>query len=181
MDKILEAFKKSRESDDLMTPHNCNAAYIASDMGVDIEEEHNFQEELHGIVDKMQEDLVHETKILEGTLDPQYDPNEFPQNELSKSNSEDKQWMTGLLNGFSITDLTPISSDESSISFSTASSLNQARVIHDSDEMSIEQSSPSCPVIWADCGTEIERLSEQSDCMVQTISVPVLGTPSEEK
>lgn len=172
MDKIL---KESRDSDDFTTPHNCNAAYMVSNMGVDIEEEHAFQEELHGIVDKMQEDLVHEVKILEGTLEPVY------QNELSDAERKEEQWKTDLPSGFSIIAHTPISNDVSNTSFSSVSSLNRARVIQDSSETSTTQSSPSCGKIWADCGLETEPSSELSDCMEQTINVPMLGTLSEEK
>lgn len=176
MDKILDEFKKSRDTDDLTTPHSCGAGYVYSDMGVDIEEESRFQEELHGIVDKMQEELVHETKILEGTLEPVYN-----ENELSGKESKEEQWKSDLPSGFSTIDPTHISNDESNTSFFSVSSLNRARVIHDSDEKSFEPSSPSCGPIWANCGVETELLSESSDCMVQTISVPMLGTPSEEK
>lgn len=175
MDKILKDFKEARDSDDLTTPHNCGAAYMVSNMGVDIEEEHAFQEELHGIVDKMQEDLVHEVKILEGTLEPVY------QNELSDAERKEEQWKTDLLSGFSTIVRTLTFSDESNTSSSTVSSLNRARVIHDSDEKSTEQSSPSCGRTWADCGLVTEPLNESFDSTVQTINVPMLGTPSEEK
>lgn len=171
MDKILKDFKEA----DLTTPHNCNAAYMVSNLGVDIEEEHAFQEELHGIVDKMQEDLVHETKILEGTLEPVY------QNELSDAERKEEQWKTDSPSGYSTIARTLTFNDESNTSFSTVSSLNRARVIHDSDEKSQEQSSPSCGRTWADCGLVTELLNESSDCMEQTINVPMLGIPSEEK
>jgi hypothetical protein len=178
MDKLLESLKSSRE--DITTPHTCDAGYVYSDMGVDIEEEQKFQDELHGIVDKMKEDLVHERKILEGTLEPEYNPAEL-QNELSSSTLEGKQWMTELLNGSSRTNPTPISSDESSTSFSTASNLNPGSDTLDSEGKSSEFLNPTCPVIWVDCGSVIEPSNEPSDSTVQTISVPMLGTPSEEK
>jgi hypothetical protein len=173
MDKLIEAFKSA----DLNTPHSCSAGYIVSNMGVDIEEEHAFQEELHGIVDKMKEDLVHETKILEGTLDPVYDP----QNELSASELQDSQWKTGSLNGCSTIGPTHISNTESNISPFSVGLSSQGLDTHVSEGKSFEPQGPSCPVIWADCGKETEPSSESSDYMAQTTNVPMLGMPSEEK
>lgn len=197
MDKIIEDFRKARDTEDLTAPHNCGAGYVYSDMGVDIEEEHKFQEELHGIVDKMKEDLVHEKKILEGTLEPEYNPNEvkiekfvegesfttnqFVQNELSKSNSEYKQWMLDCMNGSSKTDHTHISSDELSTSSCTAKPSNQVLDTRDYDEKYPEPSTILCPEISVSYGKEIGPLNEQFDSMVQMINVPMLGTPSEEK
>ena len=176
MDKIIQDFKKARDNDNLMEPHNCGAGYIYSDMGVDIEEEHEFQEELHGIVDKMKDDLVNETKILEGTVFPVY-----CENELSSNESKEEQWRTDLLNGSSTTDLTPISSEDSNTSFSSVSSLNRARVIHDYDEKYPQQPTVLCVEMSEDCGPVIEHLNESFDSTVQMINVPMLGMQNEEK
>jgi hypothetical protein len=177
MDKLREA----RDTDDFTTPHKCDAGYVASNMGVDIEEEHKFQEELHEIVDKMKEDLVHEKKILEGTLEPEYNSNEYVQNELSKDLPTEGQWMTDSLSGSSMTDRIHTSIDESSTLFSTARPLSQRLATHAYEGKCVELSNPSCPVMWADCGVETEHSNEQSDCMEQTINVPMLGTLNEEK
>ena len=176
MDKILQDFKKARDTDDLTTPHTCNAGYVYSDMGVDIEEECKFQEELHEIVDKMKDDLVHEKKILEGTIEPVYD-----ENELSHLIPVNEQWKNGLLNGSSTTDLTPISSEDSNTSFSSVSSLNRARVIQDYDEKYPESLTILCAETSGDCGNGIGLSNELSDSMVQMTNVPMLGTQSEEK
>jgi hypothetical protein len=175
MDKLIAEFMKS----DLTTPHECHAGYVYSDMGVDIEEESKFQEELHEIVDKMKEDLVEEKRILEGTLEPEYNPN--VQNELSSSDTKEEQWRTDLPNGSLRIDLTHISNEESNTSFSSVNSLNRARLIHDYDEKYPEQPRLLCEETLANCGKETEPLSELSDCMEQMINVPMLGIPNEEK
>lgn len=172
MDKILEDFIQSR---DIETPHNCTAGYIVSNMGADIEEERRFQNELHEIVDKMKEDLVNETKILEGTDIPVY------QNELSSSESKEEQWKTDLPSGYSTIDLTPISNEDSNISFSSVSSLNRVRIMDGCDEKYPEQPEILCGANSVDFGNVTGHLNESFDCMEQTINVPVLGIPNEEK
>lgn len=66
-------FEKFLETFDLTIPHECTAVYIASNLGTDIQEEEKFQEEFHEIVDKMKEEMVNETRILEGTTIKPYE------------------------------------------------------------------------------------------------------------
>lgn len=161
--------------DDITTAHNCGAGYVVSNMGVDIEEEAAFQVELRGIVDKMKEDLVNETRILEGTLEPVY------QNELSDSECKDEQWKTDLPSGFSTIAHTHISNTESNTSSSFAERLTQTKDIRNFDAQSFRLSNACFRVMSDDSGLATEPLSELSDCMEQTINVPMLGTLSEEK
>ena len=51
--------------------------YISQEYGANIEEEHIFQSELHEIVDDMKARIVGESKILEGTLNPEYGKGEW--------------------------------------------------------------------------------------------------------
>jgi len=171
MDKI----QALRDSDDFTTPHNCDAAYIASNMGVDIEEEHAFQEELHGIVDKMQQDLVHETKILEGTLEPVY------KNELSDEERKEEQWKTDSPSGCWTIAHTHIYNGDSNTLSCTAGLLNPEQVIRSSGANFPAQLSALWQEISGASGPGIEPSNESSDCTEQTINVPMLGTPSEEK
>lgn len=57
---------------DLPPSNDVAGVYLPSAYGADIEAEHVFQQELHGIVDDMKVKLVDEKKILEGTLNPEY-------------------------------------------------------------------------------------------------------------
>lgn len=157
-------------------------------MGVDIEEEHMFQEELHGIVDEMKEKLVDEKKILEGTLSPEYGKGEWQlpfiepaQNELSESETKEDQWKTDSQNGCSTTVHIPIWGDDSNTSYSSASPFHPSSGILDSSEMSGPQLIDSCKETLDGSGCVIAAMNESSDSMEQTTSEALPGTPSDLK
>lgn len=90
------------------------------DVGVPLEliEEHT--DVLNKIVNQMMEDMMHETRILEGTVIDDYTTlRNQVQNELSQERLTNEQWMKLLHSGFSTTDpiptSTPVSSNSSSI------------------------------------------------------------------
>ncbi len=157
--------------------------YLPSTYGVDIESEQVFQHELHGIVDDMKVKLVDEKKILEGTLNPEYGKGEWslPQNELSQSNPVEEQWKSDSSNGFSTTDLTPISIPDSSSSYCIAELFNQNCPIAPLRR----QSTSSLDGSWMErpgaSGAETVVMSVSFECMEQTINVPMAGMLSEEK
>lgn len=78
----MDAYTKER--DDLLTLSKLNAAYTISDFGTDLEKIEPFMQELTEIVDKMKEQLVNETRILEGTEVPEYKENELSTGEENK-------------------------------------------------------------------------------------------------
>jgi len=162
--------------------------YLSSSYGVDIEAEQAFQTELHGIVDEMKVKLVDEKKILEGTLNPEYGKGvwELPyiektinENELSNSKPTEEQWKSDSQNGSLITDLTPTSTYESNISFSTAEVSNPNFRIVRCDGSYTPLSVDSCSGKSDDCGTEIDAMNEFSECTVPMISEAMLGMPNE--
>ena len=75
--KVIEERLKEREADVLTSPYTCDAAYIYHPMGASLEEIEPFTKELTTMVDKMKEDLVKETRILDGTEAPTYKENEL--------------------------------------------------------------------------------------------------------
>ena len=75
--KLIEERIKEREADVLTTPYTCDAAYIYYPVGASLEEIEPFTKELTTMVDKMKEELVKETRILEGTEIPKYKENEL--------------------------------------------------------------------------------------------------------
>lgn len=69
------------EREDLVTPHTLQVEELGSNFGTDIEEAEAQTRELIAIVDQMKEELVNETRLLEGTTVPDYAS--LLQNELS--------------------------------------------------------------------------------------------------
>lgn len=173
----IEAYIKER--DDLMTPSTLNAAYTMSDFGADLNAIEPFTTELTGIVDKMKEELVNETRILEGTDIPVYNPLE--QNELSATETKMNQWTTDLQNGFSTTVLTPTSVHGLSTSSCSVRHNSPVSDILESGVKFCERSTPSCAAIWADCGCATDAMNESSECTVPMINEPTPGMPSEVK
>ena len=151
--------------------------------GTPLEDIEPFMRELTGIVVDMQEKLVSETVILEGTMEtPDYgNVREALENELSIPKLTEEQWRTSLLNGSSTTDPTLTSL------FGSSSSSDSVRLSN--LDLDIPQHVVECstsPIVFCegksdDCGCETGALSGCCDCMVQTINVPMAGTLSEEK
>lgn len=166
----------TKERDNLETPHDCQAGYVLSNFGTPLVEIEPFTTELTGIVDTMKEQLATEVRILEGTSVPEY-----KENELSIPKLTEEQWRTHLHSGSSTTDPTPTSTLASSSSscFVEASSLGldtQPCV-----ERSFSMPTTCCEGKSGDCGSATDASNESCACMVQTINVPMAGTPSEEK
>jgi hypothetical protein len=85
-----ERTKRLQERDDLTTPHTLEniEETVAPGSYADLEEIEPHTQELAVIVEKMKEDLVNETKLLEGTEIPTYES--ILKNELSEE-KKDKQ------------------------------------------------------------------------------------------
>lgn len=172
---------KQRETEDLTTPHNCDAAYIYYPVGAELEQIDSFTTELTDIVDKMKEELVKETRILEGTDVPVY-----KENELSNSNPVEEQWKSDLPNGCLITDLIPTSTLVSNNLSSIAEELDwkyaeqdkQWDILHSKD-MSTSSSTNSCSGKLDDSGSETDVMNESSECTVPMTSELTLGMPNE--
>jgi hypothetical protein len=160
-----------------------------SAFGVDIEDEQRFQQELRIIVDEMKVNLADETKILEGTLNPQYGKEEWmmpdiprpPENEHSERNCIDEQWKSDSQNGSLTTDPTLTSMSALNSLPSTAEPLSPPQPMEDSDVIYETRSTDSCSGNLADSGNETDATNECSECTVQMISVQMLGTPNEVK
>ena len=162
-----------------------NGVYLPSAYGVDIEAEQMFQDELHGIVDDMKTKLVNETKILEGTLNPEYGKGDWilPQleNELSTSNHLEEQWKNDSQNGSLTTDPIHLSTRDSNTSFSIAEHSIPISPTIFLRKPSTPSHSNSCSERLDDCGPETDAMNECSECTVPTISAQMLGTPNEVK
>ena len=163
-----------RKTEDLTIPHQCDAAYIYYPAGADLEQIDSFTTELTDIVDKMKEELVKETRILEGTETPIYQ-----ENELSNSNPVEEQWKSDSQNGSLITGLTPISILDSSNSSCIAELFNQSCPIVRLRRQSTNSPKSSCSGNSAASGNEIDAMNECSECTVPMTSELTLGTPNE--
>jgi hypothetical protein len=160
-----------------------------------IEEIEPFTEELAVIVKEMQEKLVVETRILEGTeaidrediiIPPPMNPEETlailtGKNELSGGETKESQWSSDLLSGCSTTDPILISMFESNSSACIADLFNRDCPIPPSDERSLPLLTRFSGATLESCGCGTDAMNESCACMVQTINVPMVGTPSEEK
>lgn len=167
---------KQRETEDLTTPHNCDAAYIYYPAGAELEQIESFTTELTDIVEKMKEELVKETRILEGTEAPVYN-----ENELSQPKPVEEQWKSDLPNGSLTTDLTPTSTQDSSNSLCIAELFNQNCPIVRLRRMSSNSRKSSCSGNSADSGIETDAMNESSECTVPMTSELMLGMPNEVK
>lgn len=167
-----------------------------SDVGAGLDEIEPFTLELEGIVQEMQEKLVNETKILEGTELPEYAPldlgipklteEEFYKkfglkNELSDVEENKEEWNNDSPSGYWTIDLTHGSTLESSISPSIAGFFNQDCPMRRSNRQWSRPSTPLCEVKLDDSGNAIDATSESSVCTVPMISEPTDGMPNEEK
>jgi hypothetical protein len=156
-----------------------------------------FTEQLASIVVEMQDKLATETRILEGTEDttredivipPPANPDEIlalltgkSKNELSDGETKEAQWSSDLLSGCSTTDLIPISMFESSSSACIADLFDRSCPIRPSAVRLLPAQIPFSGVTLEGCGCGTDAMNESCGCMEQTISVPMVGTPSEEK
>ena len=61
-----ERKQRIQERDDLETPHQCTAEPIEIDAGVPLELIEGHSNELNELVEKMMEDMLSETRLLEG-------------------------------------------------------------------------------------------------------------------
>jgi hypothetical protein len=144
----------------------------------------------------MQEKLVNETKILEGTDAPVYTPmdlgipklteQEFYEkfgmkNELSTVEESKGEWKNDCLNGFLTIDLTPGSTLVSSNSDAIADLFNRDCPMAQSNRRSSRSSTNSCTGKSDDVGSVTDAMNECSVCTVPMISELTDGTPSEEK
>ena len=152
-------------------------------VGTDLDDIEPFTQELTGIVVTMQEKLSTETKILEGTMPtPDYDVvRDALQNELSIPKLTEEQWRTSLGNGSLITDPTLISMFGSSNLSSTAEPSNPPSDTPACGTWCSKLPTDCCEGKSGDCGCETGASNECCDCTVQTINVPTVGMPSEER
>ena len=156
-----------------------------------------FTQELTGIVLEMQEKLAMETRILEGTdlppreeiiIPPPINPEETlailtgkSKNELSGGETKEDQWNSVLLNGCSTTDHIPIFKLESNSSVCIAELFNQDCPIPPSSVRLLPVLTRSFGATLEGCGCGTDATNEPCVCMEQTISVPMVGMPNEEK
>ena len=160
-----------------------------------IDEIEPFTHELEGIVKEMQEKLASETRILEGTEDltrediiipPPVNPVETlalltGKNELSGVETKESQWSSDLLSGCSTTDPILISTLESNSSACIADLFNQNCPIPPSTVRLLHVPMSSFGVTLESCGCGTDATNESCACMEQTINVPMVGIPSEER
>ena len=162
-----------------------------------IDEIEPFTTELTGMVIEMQDKLAVETRILEGTeipnredviIPPPVDPEQTlailtgkTKNELSGGETKEEQWSSDLLSGCSTTDPIPTFILESSSSACIADLFNQNCPIRPSTARLLPALTRSFGETWEGCGCETGATNESCGCMEQTINVPMVGTPNEEK
>jgi len=185
--KRLEERKQTYRAMRKGTEDQRQIAYMDGSFGVDIRQEQEFQDELHGIVDDMTVKLIDETKILEGTLKPEYGKGDWeipvivPENELSHSILPEEQWRSDSQNGCLTTDLIRVSTPDSNISSCCVE--NSSPIFHTPSLRRQSTLSPtnSCSGNSAASGSETDAMNEFSECTVPMISAQMLGTPSEVK
>lgn len=79
-----------KERDDLETPHQCTADLLAPEAGAPLDQLDAYAEEFHALVEEMFENLLTETRILEGTDIPTYDDlRKETENEFSETKEKD--------------------------------------------------------------------------------------------
>ena len=180
LDGWLEKYHKDKTGrDDLEAPHGCKAEYLVSSHGADLSDVDSFTTELTGIVDEMKEKLATETRILEGTVVPEYKM--LTQNEFSQLQSEEPQWTNVSPNGYLTTDRIPTSEPGSNTSSSFAELFNQDCPIQRLRRKSQPQQTEFSEGTWGGDGCETDATNECSECTVPTINEPTPGTPSEVK
>ena len=174
--RITEHAKQVQEriqqrEEDLTTPHTCDAAYIYYPAGASLDEIEPFTTELTEVVDKMKEELLNEKRVLEGTEIDEYKENEFSQPMLIE-----EQWKMLSQNGYSTTDLIPISITELNNSSSFVDLFTRSCPIVRSDDELSQSSTNSCSGKLEDFGDEIDVMNEFSECTVPMINEQMDGT-----
>jgi len=162
---------------DLTIPHKCDAVYICSAAGADLDKIESFTSELTVIVDKMKEDLTKETRLFEGTQTPKYET--LLQNELSHLKEVEQQWKTGSKNGSWTQDLTDISEPVSSTSSCSAEHSNPNLVTPSFGNMCLQLPTDCSMESSGNCGSETDAMNECSECTVPMTSELMHGMPSE--
>jgi hypothetical protein len=174
--KALAEYTTTRDS--LTVPHNCQAGYVISNMGTDLDAIEPFTVELTGIVDTMQEELAKEVRLLEGVDVPEYAPLE---NEHLDSETKECQWSNASANGCWTTDRTHACTPELSTSVSIAEPSSLIFPTEQSSGLSSLRSMNCSEGKLERCGCGTDATNESCACMEQTINVPMAGTLSEEK
>ena len=174
--KALAEYTETRDS--LTVPHNCQAGYVISNMGTDLDAIEPFTSELTGIVDTMQEELAKEVRILEGVDAPEYTPLE---NEHLEGETKEYQWSNASASGCWTTDPTHGCTPELSSSVSIAEACSPIFPTEQSREPRWLQSMSCSEGKLESCGCGTDVTNGHCACMEQTISVPMAGTLSEEK
>jgi hypothetical protein len=169
----------ARDPELYTAPVTCEAGYILSDFGTDLDAIEPFTAELTDMVDKMKEELANEARILEGVDAPEYKPE--GQNELSEGKLSEEEWRTFLLNGSSTIVRTLTSIPGSSSSSSSARHNSPVSPTLGYAKCSCPSSTPSWQETSDDCGCVTAAMSEFSECTVPMTSELTPGTPSEEK
>jgi hypothetical protein len=183
--KRLEERKQTYRAMRKGTEDQRQIAYMDGSFGVDIRQEQEFQDELHGIVDDMTVKLIDETKILEGTLKPEYGKGDWeipvivPENELSHSILPEEQWRSDSQNGCSTTDRIRASTHDSNILSCTAEHSNPASPTMFLRRQSTLSQISFCSGNSAASGTETDVMNEFSECTVPMTNEQTHGTPSE--
>ena len=156
---------------------------LYSTLGTSLEDIEPFTHELTGIVLSMQEKLTTETKILEGSMPlPEYDlVRQALENELSIPMLTEEQWRTSLQSGSSKTDPTLTSTPASSNLSSSVEASSLGLDTQPCVARSFSMPTLCCEEKSDDCGCATGASNASCGCMVQTISVPMAGMPSEEK
>ena len=150
------------------------------DVGVSLEliEEHTGV--LNKIVNQMMEDMMQETRILEGTVIEDYTTlRNQVQNELSQEKLTEEQWMKLLHSGFSTTDPIPTSRPASSNSSCIAEVSIPTLDTLVCEGTSCCVQTDSCKATLGGCGCETGALNASSGCTDRTTSDQLSGTPNE--
>jgi hypothetical protein len=152
-------------------------------VGTPLDEIEPFTQELTDIVVTMQEKLSTETKILEGTLPtPDYGVvRQTLENELSIPRLTEEQWRTLCPSGSSTTVPALASTPESNTLSCSAEASNPVSDTPASGSWCSNLPTDCCKETSGDCGCETGVSSECCACTVQTINVPMVGMPSEER
>ena len=158
-----------------------SALYLSS-VGADLDQIEPHTRELGKAVNEMQQKLVTEVRLLEGTeVDSYLTVRAALENELSTTKLTEEQWKSALLNGCSTTDPTPDSSEDSVSLSHFAGLLNHdCRFVFLSNR-STPSPTNSCSGKSDECGCETGAMNVYCECMERTTSGQRPGTPNEVK
>ena len=158
------------------------AAIYLSSFGTEISEIEPHTRDFQAAIEEMHQKLPTETRILEGTVVDDYTRIRAElENELSQPKLTEEQWKNALQSGCSITDPTPISTQDSNSSFSTAELFNQGCPIVRLRRQSTSSPRSLCSETLDASGNVIDAMNESSECTVPMTSELTLGMPNEVK